>query len=210
MTDGRTDRSGAASDLRRRSIISAAVTVFTQRGYAGSSTREIATECGLKQGHLYYYYPAKEEILYAIVTELHDSFLEGMDRWIENADDEPVNKMRAVLNGHVTLLCEKYHETFVSYENYRFLEAGHRTIIVEKRQEYERRLNAMIDECGPRVLAIPGGVVTKAVLGVVNWPYQWYSPKGSTSVNSLAQWLSDLGISTLGLANEERAHPQTE
>jgi hypothetical protein len=75
------------------------------------------------------YYPAKEEIPYAIVAELHDSFLEGMDWWIEISDDDPVHKTRAVLKGRVTILREKYHETVVSYENCRFLEVSHRAII---------------------------------------------------------------------------------
>jgi AcrR family transcriptional regulator len=202
VIDARKDRSGATSDLRKRSIIDIAVTVFMRRGYAGASTREIAEECRLKQGHLYYYFPAKRDILYAIVTELHDSFLDGIDHWSVNADEDPVNRLRATLTGHVSLLCQKYEETFVSYENFRFLESDLRTNIVRKRQRYERRLHEMIEACGPRVLSIPGSVVTKAVLGVVNWPYQWYSPSGSTPVSSLAEWLAELGISTLGLAEK--------
>jgi AcrR family transcriptional regulator len=202
VIDARTDRSGVTSDGRRQSIIDAAVTVFAEHGYAGASTREIAEGCQLKQGHLYYYFPAKQDILYTIVAELHDSFLDGMVTWKANAPEAPVDVLRAVLTGHVSLLCRRNRETFVSYENFRFLRTDLRSEIVKKRLVYELRLRDLIDTCGARALDVPGEMVTKAVLGVVNWPYQWYAPDGPTPVSSLASWLADLCISTLGLIGD--------
>jgi TetR/AcrR family transcriptional regulator, cholesterol catabolism regulator len=199
VIDARTDRTGVATLLRRRSILQGAVTAFALHGYAGASTREIAEQCRLKQGHVYYYFPAKQDILYTIVSELHDSFIRGIRTW-ENQDfSDPVEKLRAVLVGHVLLLCQRHQETFVSYENFRFLEPRLRLAIIRKRRTYERRLLGLVEACGPRSNSVPTEVITKAILGIVNWPYQWYSPGGQATPDSLALWLADIGVSALGL-----------
>jgi AcrR family transcriptional regulator len=49
-------------DLRKRAIRSAAA-VFAEKGFHGSSTRDIAERLGIKQGSLYYYFKSKEEAL---------------------------------------------------------------------------------------------------------------------------------------------------
>jgi TetR/AcrR family transcriptional regulator len=43
----------------RRLVLDAALTVFSEVGYAGASTRAIAAAAGIEQGHLAYYFPNK-------------------------------------------------------------------------------------------------------------------------------------------------------
>ncbi|MEQ9529649.1 MAG: TetR/AcrR family transcriptional regulator [Parvibaculaceae bacterium] len=62
-------RSGEApaSDDTRADIIAAAARLFRAKGIAGASVREIAAEAGLRKASLYYYFPAKEDIVYAMI-----------------------------------------------------------------------------------------------------------------------------------------------
>lgn len=50
-------------DRRRAQIISAAVAVFTERGYADTTMADIAQHAGIGQGTLYRYVPSKRELL---------------------------------------------------------------------------------------------------------------------------------------------------
>lgn len=43
----------------RRLVLEAALTVFSDLGFAGASTRAIASRAGIEQGHLAYYFPSK-------------------------------------------------------------------------------------------------------------------------------------------------------
>lgn len=55
---------------RRKQIQEAAIRVFAQKGYAGSSNGDIAREAGLKSAALiYHYFPSKLELLRSIVSE---------------------------------------------------------------------------------------------------------------------------------------------
>jgi AcrR family transcriptional regulator len=60
--DGR--RTG--SDTRQR-ILAVAVELFSTRGYAGTSIRDITLTMGMTKASLYYYFESKEQILEAVI-----------------------------------------------------------------------------------------------------------------------------------------------
>jgi AcrR family transcriptional regulator len=50
-------------------VLDAAGELFTGAGYAATTTRAIAERAGLRQASLYYHFPAKEDILAALLAE---------------------------------------------------------------------------------------------------------------------------------------------
>ena len=55
----------------RLDIIQCATTMFLERGYTASSTKQIADELDIGTGNLTYYFPTKEHLLAVLVDELH-------------------------------------------------------------------------------------------------------------------------------------------
>lgn len=53
--------------LRREDILAAAVAVYAEAGYRGSSLREIARRVGMTHAGLLYYFPSKEALLAAVL-----------------------------------------------------------------------------------------------------------------------------------------------
>jgi len=53
--------------IRREDIISAAVALYAEAGYHGSSLREIAKRAGITHAGLLYYFPTKEALLAAVL-----------------------------------------------------------------------------------------------------------------------------------------------
>jgi AcrR family transcriptional regulator len=50
-------------------LLEAAAELFTAAGYGATSTRAIAERAGLRQASLYYHFPAKEDVLAALLAE---------------------------------------------------------------------------------------------------------------------------------------------
>lgn len=56
-------------DARPAELLSAALSVFTERGFAGARLEDIAARAGVSKGTLYLYYENKEELFKAAVRE---------------------------------------------------------------------------------------------------------------------------------------------
>ena len=72
---------GSAADDTRRRILDAATALFNERGYAGTSIRDITERLGMTKGALYYHFASKDELLHAMVAPLLDAvraFLDGV------------------------------------------------------------------------------------------------------------------------------------
>lgn len=54
-------------ETRRRQIVEAAIGCFAERGYAGTTTRELAQRVGITEAALYRYYPSKQSLYDAII-----------------------------------------------------------------------------------------------------------------------------------------------
>ena len=58
----------ARHEARRLVIIDAALTVFAERGYDGTTTAAICRQAGIGSGTFFHYFPTKLEVLLAILT----------------------------------------------------------------------------------------------------------------------------------------------
>ena len=56
-------------DARPAEVITAALQVFTERGFAGARLDDIAARAGVSKGTLYLYYTSKEELFKAVVRD---------------------------------------------------------------------------------------------------------------------------------------------
>ena len=55
---------------KRTAIIEAALKLFTERGFHGTSTAEISKEAGVATGTLFNYFPTKEDLINSLYFEV--------------------------------------------------------------------------------------------------------------------------------------------
>lgn len=94
----------SASRDPRADIIAAAARLFRAKGIAGASVREIAAEAGLRKASLYYYFPSKEEIVYAMIEGVLEPALD-MQRRLGRADLSEPARLWLYLRFDVEMLC---------------------------------------------------------------------------------------------------------
>jgi TetR/AcrR family transcriptional regulator, cholesterol catabolism regulator len=192
------ERKGAR---RRRDIVDAAIAVFAKQGYDGASIREIADVAGMNKGNLYYYFPAKDDLLFEIADDLHNEFNRQFQRW-SMGHDQPLQRLRSVFQGHAVLVCQSQQQTRITYENWRFLTEARRAVVIEKRDLYERSMAKLIGEyvaaSQPADVTHDLGLETRSILGMLNWIYEWYSPTGRTSQSEVASRLAEMALRSLG------------
>ena len=62
-------------DADRHELLAAAERIFSARGYAGASIRDIAAEAGFSIGGVYQFFPAKEELFVAVLDAVWQEYL---------------------------------------------------------------------------------------------------------------------------------------
>ena len=77
----------------RQAILDAALSVFAEKGYFGTSLRDIATAVGVRESALYNYFPKKEALFEALIVADHEYKAERLAPLLE----EPIVDVRQTL-----------------------------------------------------------------------------------------------------------------
>lgn len=142
-TTSKLSQRGSRAQARQREIIDAAAAVFSEKGYHGSSTRDIADRVGMQQGSLYYHFPSKDAALAEVCRVGVEGFVAGLETII--AGEQPAEaKIRAAFANHLQGLHDRrdYIRTFLfSRHN---LPRDLRQEISRLSRLYESRLEALL------------------------------------------------------------------
>ncbi len=82
------------TDIEPR-ILAAARKSFRERGVEAASLRAIARDAGTSIGMIYYYYPTKDELFFAVVEETYQKLLADLERLLapEASVDERLGRL---------------------------------------------------------------------------------------------------------------------
>lgn len=174
-------------------LIGVAAELFGEIGYERTTVREISKRMGLQSGSLYSHISSKDEILEEIALRVGEEYLSRAKAAIERCDD-PEQALRELITQHLTLMHEYPQAVTVYFNEWRKLDETRRQAIRSLRRDYERIFEGVISE-GIRRGKFRDVDVRLSVLfieSVLNWTYQWYSPKGRYSPRKLAEAYADL------------------
>lgn len=77
----------ANTEAKRLAIIAAAIRCLARNGVAKTSIADICKEAGMRSGHLYYYFPSKDELLVAIMLFNEDEVADLIEHMLEGEGD---------------------------------------------------------------------------------------------------------------------------
>ncbi|HEX4401348.1 MAG TPA: TetR/AcrR family transcriptional regulator [Galbitalea sp.] len=80
-----------ASDERRILVLEAATAVFGQRGYAGTTTDQVATAAGVSQPYVVRIFGTKEKLFLAVLQRALDTLMAAFHRALADTAPEPVH-----------------------------------------------------------------------------------------------------------------------
>jgi AcrR family transcriptional regulator len=175
-------------------IHDAGLTLFNDRGYTGTTVREIADACGLTPGAIYNHYASKEALLFAIVDRVHDEADAVLSETLRASGADPVVQLEALASAFTAFHIARPRETRVANRDYIYLPAGERDSVVRRRRrvralfadvlrEGERRGSFSFAELGSTDAV---QAASMAILNMVVLVAEWFGPGGPRSADDTA------------------------
>jgi AcrR family transcriptional regulator len=168
-------------------ILRAAIALFRERGYHGSSMRTLARALRMEAASLYYHFAAKQDILFAILDRTLDDLLDGVGRAVA-AVDGPLARLRAAVRFHVLFHAHRQHEAFLSHSELRSLTQANLRLVLTRRDEYERVFRGLLS-VGARAGVFQVGDVrltAMAILTMCTGVATWFSDRGRLAPEAIA------------------------
>ncbi len=182
------------AEARRLEILRAAGRVFRSRGFAGTGMREIAAEADLSPGNLYHYFEGKHELLYFCQDRSLDQMLEALEA-ARGSGLSFADRLSGLIRAHVRCLLDDV-EGSAAHLEVESLPDELRLPIIEKRDRYERGIRRLVAggvRSGEFAPCDPG-LVTRAMLGAINWTSRWYRADGPRPAKIVARDVADFLI----------------
>jgi AcrR family transcriptional regulator len=175
-------------ELQRHRLLKAAATCFNQKGYSGTSLKDVADHLGLTDAALYYYVRNKEELVYQCYLRGAELGREAMDR----ARAEGTNGFQQALlyiRYHVEVMVGDRGPVAIMSE-IPSLKKPHRDEILQisrrHSSEFEKILqlgieDGSIGQCSVRMTG-------NAIMGAINWIPKWFHGDAETAEKVLVEF----------------------
>jgi AcrR family transcriptional regulator len=179
----------------RERLINAAVEAFAEKGFAATTTRDIASRAGMSPAAVYVHHDSKESLLYTVSLQGHRAALDVINR-AATVDDEPLQRIRTMVYEFSLWHADNSRVGRIVQWEYHALTPEHRTEVGSIRRRIERTMqDALADGVGQGVLDVtdvPGTAFSLLSLGVDL--VRWFEPDGSRSGHELATLHAELAV----------------
>jgi AcrR family transcriptional regulator len=177
------------SKKARKSVFEVAAEVFHRKGYDNTSMSDVAEAAGLTKAGLYHHVSSKESLLFTVL----DSGLDLTESYVMKPLDriaDPVERLKTMIDLHLRLVLEERNlEVTGLLHECKTLSPSDRTRVNRRKKEYVKMTTKLVADVIKKhhVKDIDPKLAAFALLGMLNWTYQWYKPTGSSTREQIVE-----------------------
>ena len=167
---------GPLTKPRKNQIEEVATELFKERGYTGTSMRDIAASVGIEASSIYSHITGKEDILQAICFKMAHKFLDGLNFVMADPTQDPVTKLESAIKKHVQIITGDLSASTVFWNEWRYMSEPFFTDFVKMQREYEQKFRYLIQDGVAKGVFKAGNVTfsSMAILSSLNGVQKWH------------------------------------
>lgn len=176
---------------RRRDLIVGAARLFRRKGFAATSTRDIAAAAGMQSGSPFYHFRSKQALLAAVMEEGMRHAVERQRQAIAAAGMDrlrPAQQLRLLVRHHFEVLLGAGSDFIpvMLYES-RSVTPRQRSTVAALQAEYEAVWQPVLEALhAAGRLKADVKLARLLIFGALNWSVQWYDRRKGASLDELA------------------------
>lgn len=116
----------ARAARRSEQLLTATARLMEREGSQAVSMQALAEEAGVSVGLIYRYFGGKEELLFAVISNVLDAFATRVPAAIEAAGDDPVEQLAAAFRSYCLVIDDHRHAAVLTYRESKTLSSEHR------------------------------------------------------------------------------------
>ncbi|KWW20947.1 MULTISPECIES: TetR/AcrR family transcriptional regulator [Bacillaceae] len=133
-------------EKRRTQMIKGAVTLFKEKGFHRTTTREIAKAAGFSIGTLYEYIRTKEDILYLVCDFIYDEVQEKLQKEIDQSDGT-LDSLKMTIAYFYKVMDDMQDEVLVMYQEVKALTKDALPYVLNKEIRMVGMFEKVITKC---------------------------------------------------------------
>lgn len=176
---------------KRELIISEAAKLFREKGFGGSSMRDLAEKVGIEAASIYNHIRSKDEILEEICFGIGRKYDEQLTEIDQTKISYP-EKIEAIIAFHIQMIIEDGNAVSVLNNDWKFLNKEKMVEFKAMRNEYEKHLAEIITKgiSDGAFKKVNVSVALFTILSSLRWVELWYKPSRGVTKDDLAKDIS--------------------
>jgi AcrR family transcriptional regulator len=176
---------------RRRALIRGAARLFRRKGFAATSTRDIAAAAGMQSGSPFYHFKSKQALLFAVMEEGMRHAVERQREAIAAADMPSLDaaaQLRLLVRHHFEVLLGAGSD-FIPVMLYeaRSIDARQRAANARLQADYEAAWLPLLQALhADGRLRADVKLARLLIFGALNWSVQWFDRRRQATLDQLA------------------------
>ncbi len=164
-------------EAQRHRLLKAAATCFNEKGYSGTSLKDVARHLGLTDAAIYYYVRNKEELVYQCYLRAAELGREAMRRGVSEGSNGFERALRYI-EYHVDIMVGDEGPVAIMSE-IPGLKREHRNEILEVSRQHSAAFEKILEDGIVDGSIAPCNVrmTGNAIMGSINWIPKWFHGK---------------------------------
>ena len=169
-------------------MLRAAAHCFNQKGYSGTSLKDVAAMLDLTDAALYYYVRNKEELVYLCYVRAADVGREAMQRAVAEGDTG-LEQVRLYIRYHIDAIVGENGPLAIMSE-IPSLKPDHRHEVLELSRKHSSNFETILERGIEDGSIAPCDVrmTGNAIMGSINWIPKWFHGDSAVASNVLDEF----------------------